>query len=167
MAQEYAPKLGAGISLLNLFGLTSTLARICATFILTIILGYIFLRYRYPCHSPTSLMVVVDQATTLFNRCVAVHAFREGDYDRFKMLLQQITACASEIAARSHLSRTGGSLHREYIEWMSFLWARVIDTVECHHETQALIRDLEVCLMRASHSRAQYDLHTRRASPQA
>ncbi|KAF9256111.1 hypothetical protein L218DRAFT_950247 [Marasmius fiardii PR-910] len=168
MAPDYAPKLGAGLSLLNLFGLNSTSGRVFAAFILMLVLGSLLVHFRYPCRSATSLMKVVDQATILFDKCLAVRAFNEEEYGRFTILLHRVTARASQIAARVHPDSTGRNIHREYLEWASFLCERLKNTVECHRQVQALIRDLEVCLLRSSHSRAEYELETRRMNlPQA
>ncbi|KAF9255547.1 hypothetical protein L218DRAFT_1008450 [Marasmius fiardii PR-910] len=87
-------------------------------------------------------MLVVDQATALFNRCVASHAFREGEYDRFKLVLQQVTIRASEVALRAPLD-VDGDLRREYLEWGLFIWDSLRDTIKCFREAQRLMLDLE------------------------
>ncbi|KAF9254696.1 hypothetical protein L218DRAFT_1009391 [Marasmius fiardii PR-910] len=164
-AQDYAPTLGAGISLLNLFGLTSTAARIFAAFIVTFIGGCFCIHFRYPCRSPASLMQAIDQATNLFNKCLDVRAFNEREYGKFTLLLQRFTARASEIAARARPDSTRGeSFYREYLEWALFMWQRLRDTVECHRKVRLLIHDLEACLLRSSHSHAEFELHSRLGS---
>ncbi|KAG7092960.1 hypothetical protein E1B28_009262 [Marasmius oreades] len=137
MPEGYAPSLGAGLSLLNLFGLRPTAASICGAIIIIFIVALLFLRFRYPCCSPSSLMKVVEQASTTFDKCMDTRAFAQGEYDRFKSSLQRVTARATEIASRSQptMDLVGRGL---------FLWTRLKDTVDCHRDTQALMHDLEV-----------------------
>ncbi|KAF9256549.1 hypothetical protein L218DRAFT_1007247 [Marasmius fiardii PR-910] len=163
-SQDYAPKLGAGLSLLNLFGLTSTAARIFAAFVVTFIGGCFYIHLRYPCRSPASLMQAIDQATNLFNKCLDVRAFNEREYGKFTLLLQRFTARASEIAARSRPDSTRQIIYREYLEWALFMWEKLKDTVDCHRKVRLLIHDLEACLMRSSHSHAEFELHSRLGS---
>ncbi|KAF9256547.1 hypothetical protein L218DRAFT_949894 [Marasmius fiardii PR-910] len=145
MAQDsdYAPKLGAGLSLLNLFGLTSTSAQIFAAVIAALILGCFFVHFRYPCRSPAPLTKVVDDATNLYNKCLDMRAFDGGEYGKFTLLLHRVTARASQIAARIYPESTERSRCRESLEWILFVWTRLKDTVECHRQVQLLIRDLE------------------------
>ncbi|KAF9256457.1 hypothetical protein L218DRAFT_949979 [Marasmius fiardii PR-910] len=154
MSQDYAPKLGAGLALLNLFGLTSTTAKILAAFILTSIITYTLLRYRYPCCSPPSLMKIVVQATAAFDKCKNTDAFQEGEYDKFATKLRRTTFHASEIAYRT--------CSNGYIKKPMFLWKRLKDTVECHREARKLVFDLEMCLKRDSRVRAEFQLQVRR-----
>ncbi|KAG7093208.1 hypothetical protein E1B28_006895 [Marasmius oreades] len=171
MAQVYEsePRLGTSLSLLNLFGLGSTTARIFGGLIAVLIVTVFIIHFRYPCRSPSSLTQSVGQATTLFEECLATHAFHVGEYDDFKRILHQITARASEIASRTHpneLNAPGqsSSLH-DYFKQTSFLWERLKDIVKCHRDARLLLRNLEVCLMRASQSHAQYQLLQRTADP--
>ncbi|KAG7098338.1 hypothetical protein E1B28_000299 [Marasmius oreades] len=159
MPEAYAPSLGAGLTLLILFGLSSTSAKIFGTLIATLVAGCLVLRFQYPCHSPSSLMQVVDRARALFDKCLTTHAFDEGEYDRYKASLQQIVADASGIASRTyHNPYRRRSRHHDYRKRCLFLWKRLKDIVECHCEIQLLMRDLEICLMRASHSRAEFEI---------
>ncbi|KAF9256108.1 hypothetical protein L218DRAFT_1007783 [Marasmius fiardii PR-910] len=169
MAQESAPKVGTDLALLNLFGLASVPARICAAIILTFIITFFFLRYQYPSLSPPSLMEVADRATVMFNECLAMGAFRAGEYDKFNTLLHQITSRASEVASRTHLDehevdgvRRSASTYIEYLNKALFFWKRLKDIIKCHQEAQLLIRDLQICLMRASHVRAECELYVQR-----
>ncbi|KAG7093212.1 hypothetical protein E1B28_006898 [Marasmius oreades] len=139
MAQKYErePGLGAGLNLLNLFGLDSTTARVWGAFIIVLVIAYFIIRFRYPCRSPSSLTEVVDRASKLFDECHAMGAFRRGDYDRYHIILQRLTSCASEIASRTHPNESNApgqrsSLHRDYFEKTSFLWKRLKDIVDCH-----------------------------------
>ncbi|KAF9256109.1 hypothetical protein L218DRAFT_950244 [Marasmius fiardii PR-910] len=143
MATDYAPKLGAGLSLLNFFGLTTASARGLALTILSLVLGFIFIRLHYPCRSPASLMEVIDQATTLFDKCLVVRAFNEEEYGRFTKILQRVTVRASQFAARTPPESTEHNIYCEYTGWVPFLWERLKDTVECHRQVQALIWSLE------------------------
>ncbi|KAF9255750.1 hypothetical protein L218DRAFT_1008230 [Marasmius fiardii PR-910] len=114
MVQDYEPKLDAGLGLLNLFGLTSASTRVSVAFIVTLIVGCFFIHFRYPCRSPASLMLAVDRATTLVNKCLDIRAFNEREYGKFTLSLQQVTARASQIAARAHPYSTDRRLYREY-----------------------------------------------------
>ncbi|KAF9254693.1 hypothetical protein L218DRAFT_1009388 [Marasmius fiardii PR-910] len=116
IAQDYAPKLDAGLSLLSLFGLTSTTARIFTAFTVTLILGCLFIHFRYPCRSPAHLMQVVDHATNLYNMCLDMRAFNEREYGKFTLLLNRVTVRASQIAARANSNSTQSSLYREYLK---------------------------------------------------
>ncbi|KAG7093209.1 hypothetical protein E1B28_006896 [Marasmius oreades] len=171
MAQAYGsePRLETSLSLLSLFGLSSTAARICGGLIAVLIVTVFIIHFRYPCRSPSSLTKIVRQATSLFQECLAIHAFHVGEYDDFKRILHQITARASEIASRTHpneLYAPGESLSlHDYFKQTSFLWERLKDIVKCHREARLLLRNLEVCLMRASQSHAQYQLLQRTADP--
>ncbi|KAF9256538.1 hypothetical protein L218DRAFT_1007240 [Marasmius fiardii PR-910] len=190
MAQGNPPRLGAGLSLLGLFGLTSIPAQICGVLILTSIIAYGILRYRYPCRSTSSLLKVVDQAKTVFHRCLAVDAFQDGEHDCFRIALQQyrdvdllsffigttnystrIISRASEIASRTNHSNSSSgsnwSLLGDYLDKACILWNTLKDIINCHRQAQVLIYDLEMCLIRASHSHADFQLRTRRASFQA
>ncbi|KAF9256112.1 hypothetical protein L218DRAFT_1028160 [Marasmius fiardii PR-910] len=112
-------------------------------------------------------MQAVGQATSLFDKCLAMRAFNEEEYGRFTMSLQRATARAAQIAARVYPDPEDNA-YREYLKWGLFLWERLRDTVECHRQVELLTRDLELCVMRISHSRAEYELEVRRASrPQA
>ncbi|KAG7093227.1 hypothetical protein E1B28_006913 [Marasmius oreades] len=167
---ESEPRLATGLSLLNLFGLSSTTAKVCGGFIAVLIIAYFVLHFRYPCRSSSSLTQVVGQATALFKECLATHAFHVGEYDRFRRTLNQVTARASEIASRTHCldetnaSGENSSLH-DYSNKMSFLCKRLKDVVKCHRDARVLLRNLEVCLMRASHSQAQFQLLQRATVP--
>ncbi|KAG7098351.1 hypothetical protein E1B28_000310 [Marasmius oreades] len=166
MPEGYAPSLGAGLSLLNLFGLTSISAKIFGTLIIALIFASLFIRFRYPCRSPSSLIKVVDQAKTLFNKCLATRAFDvDGEYDKFKKSLRQISARALGIASRTHdnLNRRSST----YFEKILFWWRGLKEIVDCHRKAQLLIRDLEMCLMRASLALAEYELQRTRTNPQA
>ncbi|KAF9256544.1 hypothetical protein L218DRAFT_1007245 [Marasmius fiardii PR-910] len=160
MSHDSSPKLSAALSLLNLFNPTPTAARILAAFTATLILEYLFIHFRYPCRSPTTLTQGVDQATRLYNKCLDVRAFNAREYGKLTLLLQQVTVRASQIAARVPPDSTGRSICREYWEWTLFLWRRLQDTVECHRRVQLLIRHLEMCLMQSSYSRAEYEFQT-------
>ncbi|KAF9264079.1 hypothetical protein L218DRAFT_1076648 [Marasmius fiardii PR-910] len=160
MVQEYASSLGAGLTLLSLFRLNSTLAKTLGVVVVILTIGSLFIWLRYPCRSPSSLVGVIAQATTVFKKCSATYAFERGEYDRYKTLLHRATARALGIASRTyHSADRRRSSNRVYLDKWLFLWKRLKDVVDCHRETQLLIRDLEMCLMRASYSRADYELH--------
>ncbi|KAF9256895.1 hypothetical protein L218DRAFT_1006832 [Marasmius fiardii PR-910] len=170
MTGEHEPVLGTGLSLLDLFGFSSTAAKIIIALIVIPFATYFFVRFRYPCRSPSSLMQVVEQAKKLFNECHSSNAFEVGEYDKFNVLLCQITSRASEISARPRPSDhqsddEPGSLQkiRDTLERLCVLWVQLKDIVKCHREARLLIRDLEICKMRASHSHANFQLHNRRA----
>ncbi|KAF9256454.1 hypothetical protein L218DRAFT_1007348 [Marasmius fiardii PR-910] len=167
MPPENAPRLGAGLTLLNLFGLTSTPAQVFGTLILTSVITYSYFRYRYPCRSISSLVQVVDQATALFHQCLTSDAFQNGEHDRFRTVLQRITSRACEIASRTYGDSSGRPNTSSHCDKAWFLWKGLKDIIKCHREAQALIYDLEMCLMRTSHIRAEFELRNRRSSPQA
>ncbi|KAF9256545.1 hypothetical protein L218DRAFT_949892 [Marasmius fiardii PR-910] len=167
MVKDYPPKPGAGLNFLNLFGLTSTTTPIFAALIVTFVFGCLLINFRYPCRSPASLMRVVDQVTTLYNKCLEARAFNAREYGKYTLLLNRVTARTSQIAARTYFESTTRGLCREYLEWMLFLWMRLKDTVDCHRKARLLIRNLEICLRRVSYVRAEYELQTRLRRPQA
>ncbi|KAF9267100.1 hypothetical protein L218DRAFT_985152 [Marasmius fiardii PR-910] len=166
-SQEYAPRLGDGLAFLNLFGLNSTAAKTCGVLVLALIVTNYFIPLRYPCRSLSSLMETKDQAKKLFDECVDERTFQPGEYDRFWASLQRITFRTSEIAYASYNGTSNGQGQRlRYFDDLKealFLWKRLKDIVKCHREAQQLIRDLKMCLRRASHSRAEYELQ--RAGP--
>ncbi|KAF9256458.1 hypothetical protein L218DRAFT_1026197 [Marasmius fiardii PR-910] len=170
MTQEYEPRIGASLSFLDLFGIGSTATKICTALTIILLAVYLLLRNRYPCRTSSSLMQVVERAKTMFNECHSSHALQEGEYDKFDRSLRQITARAAEISARirsnDHQSDDQTrriTTHREYLDRGWFLPTRLKDIVNCHREAQFLIRELEICMMWASHSRANFQLQDRRA----
>ncbi|KAF9256540.1 hypothetical protein L218DRAFT_949887 [Marasmius fiardii PR-910] len=147
MAQDYAPRIGTGVNLFVLFGLSSAADKICGAFVVLVIFAYFSIRSRYPCRSAASLARVIDRASTVFDECLATRSFLVGEYDKFDTSLRQIACRASEIAARTQhgdMSRRRLSLRDDYCEWISFLWTRFRDIVQCYSEAQRLIHDLEV-----------------------
>ncbi|KAF9269297.1 hypothetical protein L218DRAFT_430931 [Marasmius fiardii PR-910] len=161
MEQGIAPTLSAGLALLSFFGLNSTTAQIFAAFILILILGSLSLHFYYPCRSYTALRPVVDQATTLYDECLARRAFSAREYGIFTLSLEQVTTYASRIAVRTYPKSTGQSFYREYLERVLFFWEGLRYTVNCHRQAQLLIHDLDLCLKQFSRFRAEYELQTR------
>ncbi|KAF9256889.1 hypothetical protein L218DRAFT_1006828 [Marasmius fiardii PR-910] len=165
MTQEYEPALGASLSLLEPFGVSSTAAKTVILLIVILVATYFLIRRRYPCRSPSSLLQVVERAKSIFNECHSSSAFKDGEYDEFYRLLHQITSRASEISARTRPNdQPGSSSIRKYLTEARFLWIQLRDIVRCHREAQILVRKLEMCIMRASHSRANFQLQDRRAT---
>ncbi|KAF9256893.1 hypothetical protein L218DRAFT_949628 [Marasmius fiardii PR-910] len=121
---QYAPILDTGITLLNLFALTSTSAW-CHSVLL-------------PSLSVPLLLTRVtngDRESSIFNECTNVDAFRKGEYDMFRVQLHRMTFLASEVAART--------LPKDYVNRPMFLWKRLQDTVKYHHEVCVLMQNLE------------------------
>ncbi|KAF9256460.1 hypothetical protein L218DRAFT_1081350 [Marasmius fiardii PR-910] len=171
MTGEHEPVLGTSLSLFDLFGFSSTAAKIIIVLVVIFCTTYFFVRFRYPCRSPSSLMQVVEQAERLFNECHSSNAFKVGEYDEFNMFLRQITSRALEISARARPSDQQSdddpwSLKTicDSLKRLCVLWVQLEDIVKCHHDTQLLIRDLKICKMRAAQSHADFQLHNRRAS---
>ncbi|KAF9256894.1 hypothetical protein L218DRAFT_1006831 [Marasmius fiardii PR-910] len=168
MAGEHELVLGTGISLLDLFGISPTVAKIVVAFLVISFATYLFIRFRYPCRSPSSLMQVVKQAKKIFNECHSLGAFKLPLTDQVQ--IARITSRASEISARArptdHQSdNEHGTLKilRDYLQRVYFLWGQLKDVVKCHREAQLLIRDLKTCMMQASHSHVNFRLQNRRA----
>ncbi|KAF9256890.1 hypothetical protein L218DRAFT_159361 [Marasmius fiardii PR-910] len=167
MAGDKEPLFGSSLNLFELFGIPSTAVKIFMALIVILSATYLLLRYRYPCRSPSSLMQAVEQAKKVFNECHSSNAFKEGEYDKFHRSLHQITARASEISTRTHPNDyrsddpTGSPT--DYLERVFSLCKQLRDVVKCHREAQRLIRELEICMIRASHSHSNFQLQDRRA----
>ncbi|KAF9261462.1 hypothetical protein L218DRAFT_1001735 [Marasmius fiardii PR-910] len=157
MPEGYAPSLGAGLALLNLFGLSTTAARVCAVIIIAFLAACLLLRYRYPCLSPSSLSHAIEEARTLFDKCNTTGAFIEGEEASFGLSSavrspSRITVRALEVASRAQTDDL------TYVGKVLFLWNRLKDTADCYRRTRSLIRDLQMCLARASYSGTENEL---------
>ncbi|KAF9261459.1 hypothetical protein L218DRAFT_498864 [Marasmius fiardii PR-910] len=113
MPEGYAQNLGAGLALLNLFGLSTTAARVCAVIIIAFLAACLLLRYRYPCLSPSSLRHAIEEARRLFDKCNTTGAFIEGEEASFGLSSANYRSCFG--------SRVQSTDRRSDLRWKGFV----------------------------------------------